>query len=72
MNNYEAAINACVRTGVSERLTFDQLSAPLMEQLAFLILGTSRSTGARPEDILEIVRHKLDLKVVEHGKIGPR
>jgi hypothetical protein len=73
MNRYEAAIIACVRQGVAERLTLDQLKAPLIDQLAVAIVGAARASGARVEDVLEIVRHDLDQRTAHHvDQIRPR
>ena len=67
MNRYEAAITACVRQAVAERLTAEQINTPLIEQLAVILAGTADTTGAKLDDLLEIVRHKLDERTAHHA-----
>lgn len=66
MNNYDAAILSCVRTGVGERLTTEQLYAPLIDQIAMILAASQRTTGAKIDDLVEIVRHQLDQRVMFH------
>jgi len=67
VTRYEAAITSCVRTGVAEKLTMEQLSQPLVDQLAVIIVGTTEVTGAKLDDLVEIIRHQLDQRVSHHA-----
>lgn len=70
MNNYEKAIDLCVRTGMAERLSCEDLTLPLIKQLGFVAMTYASSTGAKLDDVIEILHMKLDELVVE--KEGPR
>lgn len=66
MNRYEMAVTSCVRQAVAEKLSAEQINTPLVEQLAVILAGTAEATGARIDDLVEIVRHQLDQRVAHH------
>lgn len=72
MNNYEKAIETCVRTAMGERLSCEDMTQPLVKQLAVIAILFAKATGTKLDDIVEIIHHNLDEETVRIKLIGDR
>lgn len=67
--SYPEQIDSAVREAVKNGLTSAYLSAPLINSLARILVGTARTSGTSLDTVVEIARNELDEAVVHYDKV---